>query len=198
MKTPATYTKMLKEERVTKEILGEVLYSYNKRAKNYRDQKRKYRNYTYDKYNNYEKNEEKENEMYEKKEYILRHLNPICIHREIKIKDKRIRYYSYEEEFDHIKENLIIKDGQFWDNEIKDLVYFVDVIESEKIYLYFLYYEIGGFTFHTPINENEIEKYNLNIIDINDFTTKGRDINDLLSLQFCNKVYNNIDLLEII
>lgn len=40
MKTPIKYTKMVNNGYITKNVLGEVLYSINKRAKNYRDMKK--------------------------------------------------------------------------------------------------------------------------------------------------------------
>lgn len=212
MKTPKAYTNLLKEGKITKEILGEVIYSYNKRAKNYRDQKRKYGASIYDKYDNYEKNEAKEKEMYRKKEYILRHLKPVCIHKEEKDNRHYIRVYDEEgygeteyKGYDYKdickkREKFEIKKfGHFidWNDNYGLKVEFVDIWEHETIYLYFLYYEVGEFTFHTPINEDEIKKYELDTRDINDFITEGKDINDLLSVQFCDKVFNQIDNLII-
>ena len=37
MKTPKEYTEMIKQKEVTTKLVGEVLYSLNKRAKNARD-----------------------------------------------------------------------------------------------------------------------------------------------------------------
>lgn len=42
MKTPAEFTKNLKEKVITEEMLEKALFSVNKRAKNYRDKKREY------------------------------------------------------------------------------------------------------------------------------------------------------------
>ena len=44
-----------------------------------------------------------------------------------------------------------------------------------------LYYEIGEFSFHEPIEEQLIKKYNLEVKRLQDFKTFGKDINDLLS-----------------
>lgn len=43
MKTPKVYSENLKQGIITPSMLEEVLYSYNKRAKNYRDRARDYR-----------------------------------------------------------------------------------------------------------------------------------------------------------
>ena len=56
MRTPAMYTKNLKNHVITIQMLLDCLFSVNKRAKNYRDQERKYRHMRYDYYDNEEKN----------------------------------------------------------------------------------------------------------------------------------------------
>ena len=48
MKTPKKYSNLVNQNKITEEILGEVIYSINKRAKNWRNQKRKYKNYLLD------------------------------------------------------------------------------------------------------------------------------------------------------
>lgn len=190
MKTPAKYNKLLKENKITEEIIGEVLYSFNKRAKNFRDEKNKYRG-SYNVYCNYEKNKEKEEEYYSKKEHLLKLFEPIELHKDTKIKNKRIRIYDYEMDYEY-EESQIINKGSYWDNEIKEYVDFVDIIKTEKIDLYFLYYKVGLYDFHQPVEYTDIKKYNLRIKELNDFVTEGKDINDLLSVQFCNKVYERL------
>ena len=60
MKTPTEYNKMIKEGYITKNVLGEVLFSINKRAKNWRDRKRQYKHTIYQKtYENAVENEKK-------------------------------------------------------------------------------------------------------------------------------------------
>ena len=57
-----------------------------------------------------------------------------------------------------------------------------------------MYYEIGEYSFHSPIDENRSKNSQLEIKEIDeDFQTRGADIVDLLSKQFVQKV---IDLLE--
>lgn len=84
----------------------------------------------------------------------------------------------------------IINEGQFWDYKNDEFVCFVDDEKEEEIELYFLYYEIGENTFHQPIKNPE--KYDLKTVKLDDFYTEGNDINDLLSVQFCDKVYKGL------
>lgn len=58
---------------------------------------------------------------------------------------------------------------------------------------YFLYYQCGEFSFHKPIQKSQCSKYNLEIIQIKDFYTFGKDIHELLSVQFVDKILRLID-----
>lgn len=211
MKTPKKYNDMLKNGEITTNVLGEVIFSFNKRAKNYRDQERKYRHenfmkhlrnrYYYDKYDNDIKNREKKEEMYKKKEILLDYLKPSCIHIETKEQTRKNRYYDYEDKYHDIIENKnkykIVKQGEYVDFDLKAMVNFVDVLETKEIKLYYLFYEVAGFKFHRPIEAEQVEKYNLELKNIDELTTTGKEITELLSLQFCNKVVENIDYLGI-
>ena len=100
MKTPREYIKNLKNNIITVDMLNDVLYSFNKRAKNCRDQKNRYRNnyYTFTYFDNYSNYEEKEQLFYKKKQDILEKLvKPKCLHKQ-KI-DKRKRIYDYIMEY---------------------------------------------------------------------------------------------------
>ena len=84
MKTPREYIKNLKNNIITVDMLNDVLYSFNKRAKNCRDQKNRYRNnyYTFTYFDNYSNYEEKEQLFYKKKQDILEKLvKPKCLHK---------------------------------------------------------------------------------------------------------------------
>jgi len=63
MRTPKEYSAMIKEGVVTTKVLGEVLFSINKRAKNWRDQKRTYKMTYYEK--TYERAVEEEKKYYQ-------------------------------------------------------------------------------------------------------------------------------------
>ena len=44
MKTPKLYNDLINEKKITNEIIAECVYSANKRAKNYRDKIKEYKN----------------------------------------------------------------------------------------------------------------------------------------------------------
>ena len=79
-----------------------------------------------------------------------------------------------------------------WDKD--DYVRFVDI--EEDVVNYYLYFHVGDKTFHSPI-KMDINKFirnngfqQLKIIDLpEDFYTQGKNTNSLLSVQFCDKVY---------
>lgn len=199
MKTPKEYTKSINQGILTKQILLDCLYSSNKRAKNYRDKEREYRNYyrnnryAYDKYDNEEKMRNKKEEYYKQKGILLSVLNPICIHKE-HIGYERIRIYDYEKEYKKNIKNFVWKNC-FWSYEYEREVYFGDIENKEHpIYHYYLFYDVGAeHTFHTPIEETELSKYkDLKIVNIDRLNTYGHDIDSLISNQFVKKVINLI------
>ncbi len=209
MKTPKEYKLNLENGIVTANMLEDVIYSYNKRAKNYRDRARSYREkrqnnrYWYDMYGNEEQCEEKKEMFYDKKSDILLHSPKYLttIHKISRL--RRIRIEDTEDEYDHLlseinafrnrKSSIVVYENEYFDYDSKRYISFVDVYK--KIYDYYLYYEFPRRSFHSPINKDEdgnvdLSLYkNLNIIELEKLTTYGKDVKDLLSLQFCDKVY---------
>lgn len=102
------------------------------------------------------------------------------------------RVYSYEDDYDKkcIKRYLldqIVYANSYLDYDTYDEVFFFDYWNYEKpIYLYFLFYELGTKSYHTPI-ENP-NNYNLPIETIGRLNTYGENCNNLISIQFVNKV----------
>ena len=191
MRTPKEYTTLINKGQITESILGQVLYSINKRAKNWRDKKREYKNSKRDMYENYEKALEQEEYYYSMKSDILSFIKPIKIHNDKKIHNFTSKIYDYDDEYDYLSNDDIIRTGNYYDNILCDIVEFAVVKRSSETNLFFLYYELGEYSFHSPIKENELSEYKQLQIDVlNDFNTHGKDINDLLSTQFCNKVYS--------
>lgn len=98
MKTPKEYTAALNSGIITKQILGEVIYSYNKRAKNMRDNEHNAREYQryhrYAIYDNAWNYQNKKMEYYEKKDTLLEFVEPTSIHHII-----HRNYYGDKEEF---------------------------------------------------------------------------------------------------
>jgi hypothetical protein len=104
MRTPKKYTENLDKGIVTEEMLCDVLYSYNKRAKNWRDKKRQYKNsYSINSYAWFNNALENEQKYYGYKTEILNLLKPECIHEEILENDYEsiIQYYLYYIVGDH-------------------------------------------------------------------------------------------------
>lgn len=200
MKTPTKYNTLIKNGKITSQILGEVLYSINKRAKNWRDKKKEYKSLRYDRYNNYEKALEQEQNYYRMKENILNKLEPIAIHKEIIVNEYVRKIYDYENEYYSINDSEVIDENGYIDRETGDYISFKKVREKSEKELYYLFYEVSEYSFHQPINKSDTDKYNLEIIELDGFITYGKDINDLLSTQFCQKVYELFinDKLEII
>lgn len=199
MRTPKRYTDLIKNKKITNQIIAECIYSVNKRAKNYRDKIKDYKQGGFYKYKeeNIENAKEQKEKYYSMKEDLLLNFSPKLIHKKYD-GEKIQRVYSYQKKYTKLyneKINDIIKENSYYDYDRNKEVDFFDYSLGEKKYLYFLYYEIGEYSFHTPITEERVEKNTqLEIKEIDEnFQTHGADIVDLLSTQFVQKV---IDLLD--
>lgn len=199
MRTPKRYTDLIKNKKITNQIIAECIYSVNKRAKNYRDKIEDSNQagfYKYKEINN-EKAKEQKERYYSMKEDLLLNFSPKLVHKQY-VGEKRQRVYSYQKNYEKLyneKRNDIVWENSYYDYDRNKEVDFFDYSLGEKKYLYFLYYEIGEYSFHTPITEERAEKNTeLEIKEIDEnFQTHGADIVDLLSTQFVQKV---IDLLD--
>ena len=199
MRTPKRYTDLIKNKKITNKIIAECIYSVNKRAKNYRDKIKDYNQAGFYKYkeNNIENAKEQKEKYYSMKDDLLLNFSPKLIHKKYD-GEKRQRVYSYQKNYAKLyneKINDIVWENSYYDYDRNKEVDFFDYSLGEKKYLYFLYYEIGEYSFHTPITEERAEKNTeLEIKEIDEnFQTHGADIVDLLSTQFVQKV---IDLLD--
>lgn len=214
METPREYIKLLKKKCISKKMLAECIYSVNKRAKNARDKLREYKDsnsyfyrsqYYHQQIENYEQQMEK---YYKMKEDLLFILQPTCAHKQF-IGMETIRVRDFQKDYEKIKEEQrdnITNEGSYVDSDrpykynamseyLDDefTVDFFDYKTGNKKYLYFLYYEIAGYSFHSPIGKRSISSH-LQIVEIDsDFTTQGKNINDLLSVQFVKKVLTLIN-----
>ena len=199
MRTPKIYNDLIKNKEITNKIIAECIYSVNKRAKNYRDKIEDSNQagfYKYKEINN-EKAKEQKERYYSMKEDLLLNFSPKLVHKQY-VGEKRQRVYSYQKNYEKLyneKRNDIVWENSYYDYDRNKEVDFFDYSLGEKKYLYFLYYEIGEYSFHTPITEERAEKNTeLEIKEIDEnFQTHGADIVDLLSTQFVQKV---IDLLD--
>lgn len=127
---------------------------------------------------------------------MLSVLKPVCIHRETIYNQRRERIYDYEDEYEeYLNADAFFHTGEYWDNDLNEYVQFGDVyLDCDPVYHYYLFYDVGGnHTFHTPINEEDLFLYDMEVKDINQLYTTGDDIADLLSNQFVTKV---VDLIK--
>lgn len=191
MRTPKEYTDNIKNGVITTSMLEAALYSVNKRAKNYRDAAQETR-YKYGRYSKYANSSDwKKNDFYSKKDKLLSILKPICIHKEF-AGYERTRIYDYEQHYADRQfyawvHNQIVWENYYFDHDTGMYVEFFDVEDrSQKKYRYYLYYNVGHHTFHTPVNN--LEKYNLPVKEIDTLDTYGDDYLDLCSVQFVDKV----------
>ncbi len=184
-------------------MISDILFSYSKRAKNYRDKVRELKDYfrrnrrwyVFDDHNSIEINTFRKEILYQRKSDILSAVEDrflVCIHKQDKHATERV--YDYQSKFDKVCDSdEIVWCNCYYDHDEEREVYFVDIEKEEKEYLYFKYYVFPDRSFHTPIEEDEafeLEKEkNLKIEEIDDLVTFGEDTGILLSLQFCDKVY---------
>ena len=119
MKTPKLYNELINEKKITNEIIAECIYSVNKRAKNYRDKIKEYKNGSFHQHleSNIEKAEEEMGKYYQLKEEFLKVFTPNLLHKQF-IGEKKKRVYSYEKNYEKLlkeKTNDI-----FWKNSYYD------------------------------------------------------------------------------
>ncbi len=192
MKTPSTYKKNLENRVITLEMLRDCLFSVNKRAKNCRDKERKYRNNDFEYQDKYR---EKKEEYYDLKEKLLTLLEPVCIHREL-YGYERERIYDYDSSYQqHLRSGDFVWENSYYDSYDEGrTVYFGDIeLKNQPKYHYYLFYDLGDSSFHTPIEKESIENYDLGIIDIDCLDTHGYEFTELLSMQFVKKVVEIIE-----
>ena len=194
MKTPKLYNELINEKKITNEIIAECIYFVNKRAKNYRDKIKEYKNGRSHQHleSNIEKAEEEMGKYYQLKEEFLKVFTTNLIHKQF-IGEKKKRVYSYEKNYEKLlkeKNNDIFWKNSYYDYDKDMEIEFFDYHLGTKKYLYFLYCEIGEYSFHSPVSEKIAESNTeLEIQEIDEnFKTHGSKIEGLLSMQFVKKV----------
>lgn len=194
MKTPKLYNDLINEKKITNEIIAECVYYVNKRAKNYRDKIKEYKNGRSHQHleSNIEKAEEEMGKYYQLKEEFLKVFTPNLIHKQF-IGEKKKRVYSYEKNYEKLlkeKTNDIFWKNSYYDYDKDMEIKFFDYHLGTKKYLYFLYCEIGEYSFHSPVSEKIAESNTeLEIQEIDEnFKTHGSKNEGLLSMQFVKKV----------
>ena len=194
MKTPKLYNDLINEKKITNEIIAECVYYVNKRAKNYRDKIKEYKNGRSHQHleSNIEKAEEEMGKYYQLKEEFLKVFTTNLIHKQF-IGEEKKRVYSYEKNYEKLlkeKNNDIFWKNSYYDYDKDMEIEFFDYHLGTKKYLYFLYCEIGEYSFHSPVSEKIAESNTeLEIQEIDEnFKTHGSKNEGLLSMQFVKKV----------
>ena len=194
MKTPKLYNDLINEKKITNEIIAECVYYVNKRAKNYRNKIKEYKNGRSHQHleSNIEKAEEEMGKYYQLKEEFLKVFTPNLIHKQF-IGEEKKRVYSYEKNYEKLlkeKTNDIFWKNSYYDYDKDMEIEFFDYHLGTKKYLYFLYCEIGEYSFHSPVSEKIAESNTeLEIQEIDEnFKTHGSKNEGLLSMQFVKKV----------
>ena len=194
MKTPKLYNDLINEKKITNEIIAECVYYVNKWAKNYRDKIKEYKNGRSHQHleSNIEKAEEEMGKYYQLKEEFLKVFTTNLIHKQF-IGEKKKRVYSYEKNYEKLlkeKNNDIFWKNSYYDYDKDMEIEFFDYHLGTKKYLYFLYCEIGEYSFHSPVSEKIAESNTeLEIQEIDEnFKTHGSKNEGLLSMQFVKKV----------
>lgn len=114
MRTPKNYTQSVNDKKITNEMIAECIYSVNKRAKNYRDKIRKYKDDRYNRYTarNIENAEDEMEKYYTMKEELLTVFEPSLIHRQYVGEEKK-RVFSTEKDYDKLlQEKVMISFGK--------------------------------------------------------------------------------------
>lgn len=195
METPKEYKKAVENNVITPRIVSDVIYTLNKRAKNMRDQEMRYRNHNRyfgfsDRYGTVEKYREKKEQFYEKKEKLLKMFAPTCIH----VTEEKA-FATVSEDFDgydgyeYYVDYEVLETFDEYDQDIREYVTYMKISYTKR--QYFLFYEIGGHSFHTPIDYIPKDNH-LPVVKLDELTTYGEDIKKLLSVQFCDKVLDGL------
>ena len=69
----------------------------------------------------------------------------------------------------------------------------IHIQKLEHKTLYFLLYECGGRTFHSPISKSEAKQYDLPVVELINFETHSAERTTLASNDFVNKVVKLIE-----
>lgn len=208
---PGQWNEMLEKRTISEDMLGETLFSVNKRAKNV---------WNIDWQNAHpEKDTDdflaEEKSCYEKKDKLLTLAEPVCIHREHNMSNTK-RYFDDEENFfDNLTHclcaGLIVGDGEYvvCDGERvtcggdpaepgeKTGRYFDAISMDEEDYAYYLYYLVGMHGFHHPIERADVEgyvsRYRIPVVDISTINSMPHDEADLAPMEFVDSVLQLID-----
>lgn len=165
-------------------LYEKCLYSLNKYAKNCRLEL------------SYKKQLDKEIEYrdyYNKKEFLLSLITPVCIHiTPVKVEEyiKENDYIYFDKKFQREeRKGRLLKYGK---NKNEERWFkFLKTIPNK--FNYFLFYKTDNYSFHTPIKESELSKYkDLEIVNIDNIITFEDSSEKLLTINEINDIINKI------
>lgn len=101
--------------------------------------------------------------------------------------------YDYDK---YLESGQFVWQNSYFDNNIGREVYFGDIEDKSKPkYRWYVFYDFkNGYSFHSPIEERDIStKFkDLDIVEIDTLDTHGKDISELASTNFVNKIVDLI------
>lgn len=116
-------------------------------------------------------------------------------YRELRISSRYCHSYYYDKY--HSEEQSRIKKEEYYSKKeellsiIKPVA--IHILKHNDYYTeYFLFYKIGDYSFHSPISESDANQSDLEKTILDSLITYGKDINDLLSCQFVDKMLSLI------
>ena len=167
---------------ISDEMLSNALYSVNKRAKNYRDMKRRG--------DGAQEAEQKEREMYDRKEILLSLLDPVYIHSEPEYETEQVVDDDpefYDKLLRSILDDEIIWWSSFYRNQKKH--YFFLKKKELLGYQYYLFYPFKDYSYHLPISEEELDDYpDLPVREILNLATNGEKEELLMPLEKVDEI----------
>lgn len=203
MDIPEIFNQNLEKNIITEDMLGAALFSLNKRAKNYRDEKRKAKKSLYaeaklfgfDLPEDPAKAEQMEKEMYLKKEFLLQIVKPICIHQELAGYKKEYIYDENNENYvdifiDSIFHNLVLDRGVYR-KDGKDVRLFVR--RGEPYYRYYYFRSVKDHTYHIPVDKETALNSGLPIHIISEIKTEGEKEDNLIPMEFIDKLVSLVE-----
>lgn len=190
MKTPEEFKSNLKNEVVTDEMIANVCWSYYIRSINYNRRENDYikESSFYNLRNTFTKRKDIFNmklmgilDLYEK------NLKSIIKQKIPKVE----KIFDYDKNYYNINWDDVINTGYYYDNELHRFVEFIGVKKSSH-YNYYLHYEFpNDYNFYIPIDSPDeyVKTYNLEIKNADKPILFGVNVNNILTCQFCDKVY---------
>ena len=189
MLTPEKFKREVACKRPSEMLLGEVIHSLTCRAKNAAEKEKQYHS---SKPEYSEEYRAKKREYWGLRTHIIKHtaIYPSEVHYVHRYADKIICYdecISYQEYLRALNDD---KEALFAEVPCRERCPSRQIKSVYQKTDYYLFFKIGSYTFHTLSSEQESLKYkHLPHVELKEVFFDGEDVNNLLPVQFCRKVY---------